>query len=67
MIRDNCCGLCRSATGVCLTRLQCDHHKKARRLQDAEDNRQPGYRDPTARTAVNNVMRSQRTRTKGNQ
>lgn len=55
---DACCYLCKSPSGVCLTRFRCDHHVEARQEQDREDRgRTIGYRDPTGAQAVNNVMR----------
>ena len=64
MIPDGCCHMCRSATGVCLTRFTCDHHQEARRQQDAADNHKTiSYRDPTGEQAAARVDR-QRARRK---
>lgn len=58
---DSCCFICRSGTGICLTKYQCDHHREARREQDEEDrNYNLGYSDPTGNAAVRNAMRAQR-------
>ena len=60
---DPCCFVCKSPSGVCLSRFKCEHHIEARRDQDREDMRATiGYRDPVGDQAVNNVMRQQRRR-----
>lgn len=60
LLTDNCCYLCKSSSGICLTRGACDHHVDARRRQDANDRAMTTHRDPTGNEAVNNVMRAQR-------
>ena len=63
MIRDECCSLCRSNTDICLSRRECEHHRIAAVKQRAEDNRPSiSYRDPTGTTAVNNIMRTRRSK-----
>lgn len=56
---DNCCFLCRSPHGVCLTKYTCEHHVTAR-LE--EERAVIVYRDPTGERAVGNVMREQKKR-----
>jgi|GEM_PF-3990699 len=56
---DACCYLCKSATGICLTRFQCEHHKAVRRRDNATG-RTTTYPDPTGNEAVSRVMREQR-------
>lgn len=63
MTPDPCCGICRSNTDICLSRRQCEHHRTAAAKQRAEDNRPSiSYRDPTGTTAVNNIMRTRRSK-----
>ncbi|QDF19567.1 hypothetical protein PP353_gp58 [Arthrobacter phage Kumotta] len=62
MTPDPCCFMCRSATGVCLTRFQCDHHKDADKRDEANHQARRTYNDPTSRQAVNNVLAAQRRR-----
>lgn len=60
---DTCCFVCKSPSGVCLTRFKCQHHIEARREQDEEDrNYNLGYNDPTGNAAVRNIMRQRHTR-----
>lgn len=60
MTPDACCYVCRSATGVCLTRWKCEHHLEARRNEDADDRARQTIRRPTEDQAIANVMREQR-------
>lgn len=60
MSSDACCWLCKTPSGVCSTGRACDHHKDARKRDDADDKARQTVRDPTGNTAVNNVMRAQR-------
>ena len=60
MNSDVCCWACRSPTGVCLTRRTCEHHLKAERAENADDQARKLYNNPTQDRAIANVMRSQR-------
>lgn len=62
MNQDNCCSICRSQFGVCLTGYRCDHHAAARRSEDADDRARQTVRRPTEDQAIYNVMRSNRRR-----
>lgn len=57
MSQDACCWACRSATGICLTRFQCEHHREYDAKEEANAKARRTHRDPTAGQAVNNVMR----------
>lgn len=59
---DLCCTICKSAHGICLTRGSCDHHKRARAMEDADDRARQTYADPTARLAIQRADRRPRTR-----
>lgn len=61
-VGDPCCFACRTPSGVCASKHQCEHHRLAR----AEfENRRPPHPDPTGEHAVGNVMRAQRERNRG--
>lgn len=60
MTPDNCCWACRSPTGVCLTRWQCEHHREAERAADANDRARQTVRRPTEDQAIRNITRQQR-------
>lgn len=62
MTPDPCCFMCRSSTGVCLTRFQCDHHKEADKRDEANERARRTVHRPTEDQAINNVMRAQRRR-----
>ena len=55
-----CCALCKGAHGICLSRYQCSHHKRAEAQEDADHRARNNRRDPTASQAIANVMRARR-------
>jgi hypothetical protein len=61
---DNCCWMCKSNYGVCLTAYGCDHHKLAQAQDEADARARRTVRDPTADQAIRNVMRSPKPKTK---
>lgn len=62
MIPDPCCFACKSSTGICLTRFQCEHHKEADRRDEANHRARKTHRDPTGDRAA---ARADRARKKG--
>jgi len=55
-----CCALCRTPSGVCLSRWQCAHHREAEAQEDANHAARQTIRDPTSRRAIANIMRATR-------
>lgn len=61
MTPDPCCFLCKHPSGVCLTRLTCEHHQLADARQRAADSRRiTSYPDPTGEAAVRNADRDRK-------
>lgn len=60
MTPDPCCVLCKSSTGICLTRFQCEHHKEADKRDEAAHRARQTYRNPTQDQAIANVARAER-------
>lgn len=57
---DNCCHICRSQFGTCLTGYRCEHHVAARIRDNADDRARRLYRNPTQDEALNNIDRERR-------
>ncbi|MDQ0102327.1 hypothetical protein J2T10_001973 [Paenarthrobacter nicotinovorans] len=62
MIPDPCCVLCKSSTGICLTRHQCEHHKEADKRDEAAHRARQTIRRPTEDKAIANITRAGRRR-----
>jgi hypothetical protein len=61
---DPCCALCKGPHGICLSRHACEHHKSAQAQDDANHRARQTYRNPTADTAIRNVTRNRKPKTK---
>ena len=61
---DPCCWACKSGTGICLTRFQCDHHKQADAQDEQNHRARRTHTDRTAEQAIANIMQQQRGRKK---
>lgn len=59
---DPCCFLCRTPSGVCATKHQCEHHVTARFQAERAVT---VYRDPTGEEAAGNVDRERRKKGRG--
>ncbi|WXW93193.1 hypothetical protein SEA_BRAYBEAST_57 [Arthrobacter phage BrayBeast] len=57
---DPCCALCRTPSGVCLSRYSCNHHKEADAQDEANHQARRTHSDPTAYAAIANAMRDTR-------
>jgi len=61
---DRCCHLCRSHTGICLTRFQCDHHQAFADQEERDHRARRTYLDTTADQAIANADRDLQRRRK---
>jgi len=61
---DPCCFACRSHTGVCLTRFQCDHHKEYEAQEERDHRARRTYLDTTADQAIARAVRDLQRRRK---
>ena len=59
-MNDPCCGACKGAHGICLSRYQCEHHRAADAQDEINHQTRKLYRNPTADQAIANAMRDGR-------
>lgn len=57
---DPCCGACKGAHDICLSRYQCEHHRVADAQDEANHRARKLYANPTADQAIANAMRARR-------